>query len=375
MAGFHIEKLVFESLPGVFVTALVYVPDGGAAPHPAVLVPCGHSANGKAHYQALCQRLARARLRRHLLGPGGPGRAQPVLGRVRRPQPLQPDLRRTRRARQPRLPRRHQPRAMGSVGRHARARLPADAAGGRSCAHQHHRHERRRVPGGDHRGARHAHPCRGAVLLHHRPADARRQPDLQGSRQRPRAGSLPDDRGRRRSRGAAAARSYPRPVFVAAAVLDFFPIEGTRSTFREIAAIYRRFGHADRIAHDRGLPRARFSVENQATAFAFLDRFNGMPAAAGAGADVRARRCAAPVHADGPGAARSSGRPIAARRDPRLLPRARGRPRADACTPPTSARGYPGDPRMALSPVSTARTPTERAIQWEAAGIVVSWTT
>ena len=36
---------------------------------------------------------------------------------------------------------------------------------------------------------------------------------------------------------------YPRPVFVAAAVLDFFPIEGTRATFREVARVYRRFGH------------------------------------------------------------------------------------------------------------------------------------
>src|SRR5262245_43286011 len=57
MTGFHVEKLIFESLPGIFVTALVYVPDGGGR-RPAVLVPCGHSTNGKVHYQALCQRLA-----------------------------------------------------------------------------------------------------------------------------------------------------------------------------------------------------------------------------------------------------------------------------------------------------------------------------
>jgi dienelactone hydrolase len=35
-----------------------YVPDHGQK-HPAVLVPCGHAADGKAHYQVLCQRLAR----------------------------------------------------------------------------------------------------------------------------------------------------------------------------------------------------------------------------------------------------------------------------------------------------------------------------
>src|SRR5438093_9423039 len=37
MAGFHIEKLIFESLPGVYVPALVYVPDVQGGPHPAVL--------------------------------------------------------------------------------------------------------------------------------------------------------------------------------------------------------------------------------------------------------------------------------------------------------------------------------------------------
>src|SRR6187431_2906307 len=56
MAGFRIEKLIFESVPGLYVTALVYVPDGGQGLRPAVLVACGHSANGKAYYHALCQR-------------------------------------------------------------------------------------------------------------------------------------------------------------------------------------------------------------------------------------------------------------------------------------------------------------------------------
>ena len=57
MPGFHIEKLVYESVPGVYVTALVYAPDDGRKTHPAVLVPSGHAENGKVHYQALCQRL------------------------------------------------------------------------------------------------------------------------------------------------------------------------------------------------------------------------------------------------------------------------------------------------------------------------------
>src|SRR5262249_17707035 len=57
MSGFHIEKLIFESLPGIYVTALLYVPDDGPRRHPAMLVPSGHSSNGKVHYQSLCQRL------------------------------------------------------------------------------------------------------------------------------------------------------------------------------------------------------------------------------------------------------------------------------------------------------------------------------
>ncbi len=58
MAGFSIEKLIFESLPGVYVTALVYSPDDHSTKHPAVLVPAGHATNGKIHYQVLSQRLA-----------------------------------------------------------------------------------------------------------------------------------------------------------------------------------------------------------------------------------------------------------------------------------------------------------------------------
>src|SRR4030095_4128947 len=71
---------------------------------------------------------------------------------------------------------------------------------------------------------------------------------------------------------------YPRPVFVAAAVLDFFPIDGTRSTFREVVGVYRRVGHGDRIAIDEGYHGHAFSVENQAAVIAFMDRFNGLPA-------------------------------------------------------------------------------------------------
>jgi len=46
--GYRIEKLIFESQPGFYVTADVYVPTGGKPPYPAVLGTAGHSADGKA---------------------------------------------------------------------------------------------------------------------------------------------------------------------------------------------------------------------------------------------------------------------------------------------------------------------------------------
>ncbi len=45
--GYRIEKVLFESQPRHFVTAILYLPEG-EPPFPGVLVPCGHSANGKA---------------------------------------------------------------------------------------------------------------------------------------------------------------------------------------------------------------------------------------------------------------------------------------------------------------------------------------
>jgi hypothetical protein len=70
---------------------------------------------------------------------------------------------------------------------------------------------------------------------------------------------------------------YPRPIFVAAATLDFFPIEGTHKTFQEVSGLYRRFGHADRIAMAEGYHGHQYSDENQKAAFEFLDHFSQLP--------------------------------------------------------------------------------------------------
>ena len=56
--GFRIEKILYESQPGFVVSGLLYLPLDGKAPFPAVLMPCGHSSNGKAGYQLPAMALA-----------------------------------------------------------------------------------------------------------------------------------------------------------------------------------------------------------------------------------------------------------------------------------------------------------------------------
>jgi dienelactone hydrolase len=57
---YRVEKLVYESRPGLFVTANLYLPSTGSPPFPGVLFQMGHTLNGKggALYQRCCQGLA-----------------------------------------------------------------------------------------------------------------------------------------------------------------------------------------------------------------------------------------------------------------------------------------------------------------------------
>jgi dienelactone hydrolase len=58
--GYRVEKILFESRPGHHVTANLYLPVT-KGPYPGVLVPCGHSRNGKAagHYQRVSSLMAK----------------------------------------------------------------------------------------------------------------------------------------------------------------------------------------------------------------------------------------------------------------------------------------------------------------------------
>jgi dienelactone hydrolase len=59
-SAYRVQKLVYESQPGLLVSANLYIPKSGSPPFPGVLFQMGHSGNGKAAdtYQRGCQGLA-----------------------------------------------------------------------------------------------------------------------------------------------------------------------------------------------------------------------------------------------------------------------------------------------------------------------------
>jgi dienelactone hydrolase len=280
MNGFHIEKLIFESLPGVYVTALLYVPDdrksGERKKSPAVLVPAGHAENGKAHYQTLCQRLAQRGYVVISWDPVGQGERSQFWDA------------KAGKSRYNRICAEHA--VLGNLAYLAgtnlarweiwdglrafdylltrpevdpeRINITGTSGGGFQAMHIAALEPRIKVA---------AVSCFITSLpmrIHNRifkDPDSDPEQDLYGmiSNGVDHAGLL--------------LLMYPRPVIVAAATLDFFPIEGTHKTFQEVSRLYSRFGHADRIAMAEGYHGHQYSDENQKAAFEFLDHFNQLP--------------------------------------------------------------------------------------------------
>jgi dienelactone hydrolase len=94
--GFTIEKVIYESQPRHYVTALLYLPSATSAtaaivakpPFPAVLVPSGHSANGKAadYNQQVAMLLARHGIAALCYDPIGQGERSQMLGSAGQPR-------------------------------------------------------------------------------------------------------------------------------------------------------------------------------------------------------------------------------------------------------------------------------------------------
>jgi len=78
--GHRIEKIIYESRPGFFVTAILYLPKT-KPPYPGILFPCGHSENGKAAgaYQKACILLAQNGMAVLCFDPIGQGERKQLL--------------------------------------------------------------------------------------------------------------------------------------------------------------------------------------------------------------------------------------------------------------------------------------------------------
>jgi cephalosporin-C deacetylase-like acetyl esterase len=84
--GFHVEKVIYESRPDHHVTANLYLPDGKPR-FPGVLLPCGHSSNGKAveAYQRAAILMAKNGLAVLCYDPIGQGERNQILDRQGKP--------------------------------------------------------------------------------------------------------------------------------------------------------------------------------------------------------------------------------------------------------------------------------------------------
>jgi cephalosporin-C deacetylase-like acetyl esterase len=276
MRGFHIEKLIFESLPGVYVTALVYAPDDGNKRYPAILVPSGHSENGKVHYQSLCQRLVQLGYVVISWDPVGQGersqfwdskKAKSRYNLICAEHAVLGNLAYLAGTNLARWEIWDGIRALDYLLTRPdvdpeRINITGTSGGGTQAAY---------IAALDPRIKVVAPSCFITALPMRifnrifKDPDSDPEQDLYGmiSNGIDHPGLL--------------LMMYPRPVFVAAAVLDFFPIEGTLRTFREVEELYSQFGHSDRIAMHEGYHGHEYSTENQKAAFQFLDHFNGLP--------------------------------------------------------------------------------------------------
>lgn len=82
--GYTIEKVLFESRPGFYVTANFYLPAARSGRVPGILFPCGHSSNGKAEgrYQQACQGLVKKGYAVFIYDPLGQGERSQYVDRT-----------------------------------------------------------------------------------------------------------------------------------------------------------------------------------------------------------------------------------------------------------------------------------------------------
>jgi cephalosporin-C deacetylase-like acetyl esterase len=104
--GFRVEKLAYESLPGFWVTANLYIPANGSGPFPAVLLAPGHEATGKQSQYSWGVNFARNGIMALAIDPLGQGERLQYLDPERRASTIG-----------------------GSTGEHGEANVPAMLVG------------------------------------------------------------------------------------------------------------------------------------------------------------------------------------------------------------------------------------------------------
>ncbi len=364
LSGYHIEKVIFESLPGFHVTALLYLPDGAPAPVPAVLVPCGHSTNGKVAYQYICHRLAKRGYAAFSWDPVGQGERSQFwdasLGKSRYnlvcgEHAVLGNLAYLAGANLARWEIWDGMRAVDYLLSRrevdpVRISITGTSGGGFQAAHIGALDERIRVV---------VPSCYISALPMRMNNRIFKDPDSDPEQDLYGMVSLGVDH------PGLILLCYPRPVFVAAAVEDFFPIEGTRKSLREVSTLLRRLGHPELIGSVEGYHGHRYSSENLEAAFSFLDRFNGYPPRDGLPAEEKLP--------DGDMLCTRSGQVMSEIEDAKPLTtlirefylERKDRP-ATALAALYRGEGYPSIERWQVIPYHNI--PPSKAIAWEAAG-------
>ncbi len=279
--GYSLERIVFESVPGIHVTAVVYVPErADGAPRqrrPAVLLAAGHATNGKAYenYQRIGGRLARLGYVVISWDPIGQGERSQFWDAARGD------------TRYDRVCGEHA--VLGNLATLAGANVARWMVwdGMRALDYLLTRDDvdpdRIAITGTSGGGFQSA----WIGALDPRIAVVAPSAFITSlpMRMANRIFEDPDSDPEQDPPGLVAAgidhvglllAAYPRHLHVSAVARDFFPIEGTRLTLRRVQAIYARFGHADRVRLSEAYARHSYPDSSQLSTYRFMARVFGM---------------------------------------------------------------------------------------------------
>ncbi|MGO8789716.1 MAG: acetylxylan esterase [Terriglobia bacterium] len=268
--GYVIRKVIFESLPEYYVTANLYVPTVGKGPFPAVLTPCGHSANGKAYdiYQHLFIGLAKRGYVVLSYDPMGQGERYQYWDFLQKEK--DPDRQHAMAGLQEILLGQNLARYFiwdGIRGIDYLTSLPevdatrigvtGNSGGGTLTAYISMLDPRVKV-------------ASIVTFITSLPQKiAARSLDAGSDPEQDIPGLLAAGIDHTEFVGMIA----PRPVLIGAAVRDFFPIEGTRQTFSEAQALYKKLGISDRIKMVEFDHHHMYSQPLREATYAWFDRW------------------------------------------------------------------------------------------------------